>query len=112
MENCEFENEERCHPETIDKLKKNYKSILSLLGEDAEREGLLKTPERVAKSMLFLTQGYHQDPAAILASAKFKVGEAVTAAFKNPLKFFILPIKLIKIFAEKKKYDKEKKNNL
>jgi GTP cyclohydrolase I len=52
-------------------LIKNYKDALNLLGEDAEREGLLKTPERVAKSMQFLTQGYTQDAIAILNSAKF-----------------------------------------
>jgi GTP cyclohydrolase I len=52
-------------------LIENYKQALSLLGEDAEREGLLKTPERVAKSMQYLTQGYQQDAAAILNSAKF-----------------------------------------
>lgn len=50
----------------------HYKAILSLLGEDASREGLIKTPERVAKSMQFLTQGYSADPEAILNSAKFK----------------------------------------
>ena len=49
-----------------------YKRILELLGENPDREGLLKTPERVAKSMQFLTQGYHQDPVAILKSAMFK----------------------------------------
>lgn len=53
-------------------LAAHYKAILSLLGEDAGREGLLKTPERVAKAMLNLTRGYHEDPAAILNSAKFK----------------------------------------
>lgn len=53
-------------------LAARYKDILSLLGEDASREGLLKTPERVAKAMLTLTRGYHEDPAAILNSAKFK----------------------------------------
>lgn len=49
----------------------NYKSALSLLGEDAEREGLQKTPERVAKAMQYLTQGYQMDAHAILNSAKF-----------------------------------------
>lgn len=48
-----------------------YKEALNLLGEDAEREGLLKTPERVAKSMQYLTQGYNLDPKVILDSAKF-----------------------------------------
>lgn len=52
-------------------LVKNYKETLSLLGEDAEREGLVKTPERLAKAMQFLTQGYQQDANAILNSAKF-----------------------------------------
>src|ERR1700759_3681698 len=49
----------------------NYKNALTLLGEDPEREGLLKTPERVAKAMQFLTQGYDMDARAILDSAKF-----------------------------------------
>jgi GTP cyclohydrolase IA len=52
-------------------LKVNYKEALQLLGEDANREGLLKTPERMAKAMQFITQGYQQDPRAILESAKF-----------------------------------------
>lgn len=52
-------------------LVKNYKESISLLGEDAEREGLAKTPERIAKAMQFLTQGYTQDAKAILESAKF-----------------------------------------
>lgn len=57
----------------------NYKEALGLLGEDANREGLEKTPERVAKAMQFLTQGYHQNANAILESAKFheKVNEMV-----------------------------------
>ncbi|MDR1371161.1 MAG: GTP cyclohydrolase I FolE [Dysgonamonadaceae bacterium] len=49
----------------------HYKRILELLGENPEREGLLKTPERVAKAMMFLTRGYVQDPAKILSSAVF-----------------------------------------
>ena len=48
-----------------------YKNIISELGEDTEREGLLKTPERIAKAMLYLTQGYNMDANAILESAKF-----------------------------------------
>lgn len=53
-------------------LIENYKSTLQLLGEDPLREGLEKTPERVAKAMQFLTQGYNIDANAILDSAKFK----------------------------------------
>ena len=52
-------------------LIKNYRDSIGLLGEDKDREGLLKTPERVAKAMQFLTQGYAQDARAILDSAKF-----------------------------------------
>ncbi|OJV21505.1 MAG: GTP cyclohydrolase I FolE [Bacteroidetes bacterium 41-46] len=53
-------------------LAQNYRSILEKIGEDPEREGLIKTPVRVARSIQFLTQGYETDPAAILNSAKFK----------------------------------------
>ena len=52
-------------------LIENYRESLALLGEDPEREGLLKTPERVAKAMQYLTQGYQMDAKAILESAKF-----------------------------------------
>jgi GTP cyclohydrolase IA len=52
-------------------LTASYKESIRLLGEDPEREGLLKTPERVAKAMQFLTQGYNMDAHAILNSAKF-----------------------------------------
>lgn len=48
------------------------RSMLQLLGEDPEREGLLKTPERVAKAMLAVTSGYNEDPHAILRGAMFK----------------------------------------
>ena len=53
-------------------LARHYKEILRLLGEDPARDGLLKTPERVAKSMQFLTKGYMEDGAEILRSAMFK----------------------------------------
>jgi len=49
----------------------NYKKTIELLGEDVEREGLLKTPERIAKAMQYMTQGYSMDAKAILESAKF-----------------------------------------
>lgn len=52
-------------------LKGNFEEVIDQLGEDRNREGLLKTPERVAKSMQFLTQGYKQDPDAIIAQAIF-----------------------------------------
>ena len=58
--------------EGLDELASHYKSILSLLGEDPEREGLLKTPMRVAKAMQTLTRGYYQDPHKVLTDALFK----------------------------------------
>lgn len=56
----------------LDQLAENYKSILNLLGEDTEREGLLKTPMRVAKAMQVLTRGYTQDAHKVLTDALFK----------------------------------------
>ncbi|NCB08963.1 MAG: GTP cyclohydrolase I FolE [Bacteroidia bacterium] len=53
-------------------LSEHYKKILTLIGEDNSREGLVKTPERVAKAMQFLLQGYKTDPVEILKSAMFK----------------------------------------
>lgn len=53
-------------------IAEHNKWILGLIGENPEREGLQKTPERVAKSLQFLTHGYHLDPVAILNSARFK----------------------------------------
>ena len=50
----------------------HMKEILSLLGEDSARDGLIKTPDRVSKAMQFLTKGYRQDPSEMLRSAQFK----------------------------------------
>ena len=55
-----------------EELAAHYSQILNLLGEDADREGLLKTPERVAKAMQFLTIGYNEDPQKVLSSAMFE----------------------------------------
>ncbi len=54
-----------------DEIAGHYLEILRLLGEDTQREGLLKTPKRIAKAMQFLTYGYHLDPEEVLKSAKF-----------------------------------------
>ena len=63
---------EQYDEETTQNLAGNYKNILSLIGEDPQREGLQLTPIRVARSIQFLTQGYEMDGVAILNSAKFK----------------------------------------
>lgn len=67
-----YERADIYNDEVIKELSEHYKRILELLGEDTAREGLLKTPERVAKAMAFLTKGYSEDPREILLSAKFK----------------------------------------
>ncbi|MCQ2318411.1 MAG: GTP cyclohydrolase I FolE [Bacteroidales bacterium] len=67
-----YDKLERFDPERTEQLMTHYRAILSLLGEDPDREGLLKTPLRVAKSMQFLTHGYDDDPMEILLSARFK----------------------------------------
>lgn len=58
--------------ELVDDIAKSYKKILKDIGEDPGREGLLKTPERVAKALQFLTHGYDLNPDEILNSAKFR----------------------------------------
>jgi GTP cyclohydrolase I len=67
-----YKKVEQYDPQITEKLSYHYKEILSLLGEDNTREGLQLTPERVAKSMQFMLQGYEQDPEEILRSAMFK----------------------------------------
>ena len=67
-----YEKIEKYAPGKLEKLQYHYKEILNLIGEDTEREGLLDTPFRVAKSIQFLTQGYNHNPEEILLSAKFK----------------------------------------
>ena len=69
--NMAYSKVEHFDEKVTSELIEHYKESLNLLGEDASREGLLKTPERVAKSMQFLTQGYNLDPKVILDSAKF-----------------------------------------
>ena len=72
MEEKIYRRDDIYAPETIEKLKSHYTEILRLLGEDPEREGLVKTPERVAKAWAYLTKGYDEDPIEILRSAIFR----------------------------------------
>ena len=64
-------SEEKYDAETTEKIAAHVREILKLLGEDTERDGLLKTPERVAKAMQFMTKGYAQDGVEIIKSAIF-----------------------------------------
>lgn len=66
-----YKREDNYTPETTAEIAVHIKEILRLLGEDTGREGLLKTPERVAKSLQFLTKGYDEDGVAIIQSAMF-----------------------------------------
>lgn len=67
-----YEKIEKYDDAVTEELMQHYKRILELLGENPSREGILKTPERVAKAIQFLTKGYDEDGSAILRSAMFK----------------------------------------
>lgn len=67
-----YEKKDNYDEKTTQALSEHYKEILKLTGDNPEREGLQKTPERVAKAMQFLTHGNDLDPAAILRSAMFE----------------------------------------
>jgi GTP cyclohydrolase IA len=66
-----YSKEEKYNQKNTESLKENYTDVLKTIGEDVSREGLLKTPERVAKAMQFLTHGYDLNPNEILSSAMF-----------------------------------------
>jgi len=66
-----YKKKEQYDEKATEGLIGNYKHVLDLLGEDSSREGLVKTPERLAKAMQFCTQGYNQDANKIINSAKF-----------------------------------------
>lgn len=67
-----YKSFEEYNMKVTDDVKDRYENIIKDLGEDTKRDGLLKTPERAAKAMQFLTQGYEQDPVEILKGAMFK----------------------------------------
>jgi GTP cyclohydrolase IA len=66
-----YHKEEHYDEEVTAAMQQHYRSVIELTGEDANREGLLKTPERVAKAMQYITQGYNMNARDILNSAKF-----------------------------------------
>ena len=66
-----YKKTEQYDEQVTNALAESYKNAIGLLGEDAEREGLLKTPERMAKAMQYLTQGYQMNAVDIINSAKF-----------------------------------------
>ncbi|MBL7691179.1 MAG: GTP cyclohydrolase I FolE [Flavipsychrobacter sp.] len=78
-----YNKSESYDPATTESLKKAYTSIISAVGEDPAREGLLKTPERMAKAMQFITQGYNMNAADIINSAKFHEDYSEMVIVKN-----------------------------
>ncbi|MEO0528817.1 MAG: GTP cyclohydrolase I, partial [Bacteroidota bacterium] len=67
-----YQNLEEYNIHITNEVKERFSTIINEIGEDVSREGLVKTPERAAKAMLFLTQGYKQDAVEILKGAMFK----------------------------------------
>lgn len=67
-----YQKIDQYNDDTVTRIADHYSDILEALGEDPKREGLIKTPERVAKALQYLTHGYGVDPVEILKSAKFK----------------------------------------
>lgn len=78
-----FERVDAYNEEHLQEISNQYKRIIELSGEDPKRQGLVKTPERAAKAMQFLTQGYEQDGAQILRSALFDEEHQQMVLVKN-----------------------------
>jgi len=74
---------EEYNEDYLQNMKSHYGDILSLLGEDTEREGLEKTPQRVAKAMAYMTQGYEMNAVDIINSAKFEESYSEMVLVKN-----------------------------
>lgn len=66
-----YQKGENFNDSTLEKLSKHYTQIINLIGEDSNRQGLLKSPERISKALLFLTQGYNENPDEVIQSAIF-----------------------------------------
>ena len=83
-DNFDFEiSPEGAEKEKIEAIARHYREIIRLIGEDPEREGLVKTPMRAAKAMWFATQGYRQSPEAILRQAVFEYAGSRIVVVKN-----------------------------
>ncbi len=70
-------------PQLVQELASHYEAIIRLIGEDPQREGLLKTPERTAKAMLDITRGYHEDPLSVARQAIFEYGGSQMVIVRN-----------------------------
>ena len=74
---------------TVEEIAEHYKAILKLIGEDVEREGLVKTPMRAAKALAYLTSGYSKSPESVLKSAVFSYAGSKMVVVKN-IEFYSL----------------------
>ncbi len=83
LDDSNYRKYEEFNSDVTKKLAENYKTIISDLGEDVEREGLVDTPMRVAKSMQFILQGYAMNPEEIIKSAMFKEDYQSMVIVKN-----------------------------
>lgn len=72
QENNGYSKIDQYNSKSVERMAEHYRAVLQELGEDPRREGLIKTPERAAKALQFLTHGYSLDPAEILKSAMFR----------------------------------------
>lgn len=95
-----YERVDYYNPECTEKISGHYSEILRLLGEDNTREGILKTPERAAKAMQYLTNGYDVDPEAILKSAIFKEDYKEMVIVKNVEIFSLCEHHLLPFFGK------------
>ena len=95
-----FERIDQYDKERTNILKDNFKTVISTLGEDIEREGLLKTPERVAKSWQYLTQGYDTNPEDIINSAIFHEDHNEMVIVKNIELFSVCEHHMIPFFGK------------
>lgn len=87
-----FNSEDRFyieHKERIDAIAEHYRAILELLGEDVDREGLKRTPYRAAKALVEVTDGYEQDPEALVKSALFEY-EGKSMVIVKDIEFYSL----------------------
>jgi GTP cyclohydrolase I len=78
------------HSDALSAIADHYREIIRLLGEEPDREGLLKTPGRLARSMKFLTSGYDEEPEAVLSSAMFREEEYKQMVIVKDIDFFSL----------------------
>lgn len=79
----QMDNSKEPQSEIIEKIAGHYKAIIELIGEDPEREGLVKTPERAAKALYYATRGYRQDLDSVIHGALFHTDESQLVVVKN-----------------------------